>query len=147
MENFEKTEIKINLSPTFWDKAPQAKVFVNEQCFYDSEIKESTDIDISVNLPEGQHRLIIELHNKNKYQTVLENDKIIKDQLLNINNISFDEIDIGYLSHRLSKYYPDQNVYNQAVPLLVNNCVNLGYNGRWELEFTTPIYIWLLENI
>lgn len=147
MDNLEKTEIKVNLSSTFWDKAPKARIYINDSCMFDDAVAAEQPIDLSVELPEGKHKLIVELYNKDKYQTVLQDDKIVKDQLLNIDSVSFDDIDIGYLSHKLSKYYPDQNYYSNSAPLLVNNCVNLGYNGRWELEFTTPIYIWLLENI
>jgi len=33
------------------------------------------------------------------------------------------------------------------LPDSVKNCVNLGWNGKWVLPFTSPFYIWLLENI
>lgn len=144
MSNLEPVDISINLSSSFWKDAPKTKVYIDDNLIFDGEIVEPKEIKWSGNLSDGTHKLVIYLYDKDKYQTVLENDKIIKDQILNIDAISFDEIDIGYLKHTMSKYYPDKNL---NAPLLVNDCVNLGWNGRWELEFTIPIYIWLLENI
>ncbi len=145
MGNLEPIDILIKLSGSFWKDPPKAKIYLNDNLIFDGKIVQSTDVRWSANLVEGKHKLTIELLDKDKYQTVMENNKIVKDQLLNIDAISFNDIDIGYLKHNLSKYYPNKEYEN--TPLLVKNCVNLGYNGRWELEFSTPVYIWLLENI
>jgi hypothetical protein len=146
MSNFEPVDISIFLSSTFWKDPPRAKVYINDDLIFDNKIVEPKEVKWSGNLTEGKHKLTVEFLDKNKYQTIIENNKIVKDQLLNIDSISFDEIDIGYLKHTLSKYYPDQ-VQHKDAPLLLNDCVNLGWNGKWEIEFTVPIYIWLLENI
>jgi hypothetical protein len=146
MSNLEQIDIAISLSSTFWKDPPRTKVYINSDLIFDDKITQPTDVKWTGSLPEGKHKLTIELLDKNKYQTIVENDKIVKDQMLNIDAVSFDEIDIGYLKHSISKYYPDQIQHNGA-PLLVNDCVNLGWNGKWDIEFTTPVYIWLLENI
>lgn len=145
MSATEQVEIEISLSSTFWDKAPKAKVYIDETLIFDDAITESTKVKFNGELTEDKHKLIIELYDKDKYQTVVENSQIAKDQLLNIDAISFDEIDIKYLKHSLSKYFPKDP--SDQIPSEVLQCVNLGYNGRWELEFTCPIYIWLLENM
>lgn len=147
MSDLVSVDINVVLSSTFWKDPPKTKVYIDDRMIFDHPISDKKNINWSGELAGGTHKLIVELYDKDKYQTVLENGKIIKDQLLNIEEISIDEIDIGYLKHSLSSYYPDKEVYKHEVPLLVKNCVNLGYNGKWELEFTIPIYIWLLENI
>lgn len=146
MSNLEPIDISITLSSSFWKDPPRSKVYINDDLIFDDKITQSTDVKWSGSLPEGKHKLTVELLDKNKYQTIIENDKIIKDQILNIDAVSFDEIDIGYLKYSLSKYYPDQ-IQHKGAPLLVNECVNLGWNGKWDIEFSIPIYIWLLENI
>jgi hypothetical protein len=138
--NLEPIEISVVLSSTFWKDPPKAKVYVDDDLIFDGLITETKTIKWAGELTEIKHKLIVELHGKDKYQTVLENGKIVKDQILNIDSIAFDEIDIGYMKHTLSKYYPSNLE-------AIDNCVNLGWNGCWELEFTTPVYIWLLENI
>lgn len=147
MPDTESVDINIVLSGTFWKTPPRAKTYINDILIFDDLVIDKKIISWSGKLSDGIHKLTIELYGKDKYQTVLENGKIIKDQLLNIEEISFDDIDIEHLKHSLSNYYPDKEVYKNEVPLLVKNCVNLGYNGKWELEFKIPIYIWLLENI
>ena len=135
----EPVNIKLTLSGTYWDDKPKARVYVNNEVIFDNEVSEAVNVNWTGNLPEGEHSLIVELYDKNKYQTVLENEKIIKDQLLNIDEVKFDDIDIGLLKHTLSTYTHDN--------VVEDSCVNLGINGKWELKFSMPIYIWLLENI
>ena len=68
--------------------------------------------------------------------------------LLNIVSVEIDEIDLGHLTYSLSEYHVSQYVeYNGEITNLVKNCVNLGWNGTWQLSWNTPFYIWLLENI
>lgn len=145
MTTLEQVEIKLVLSSSFWDKAPKARVYVDEQLIFDDQVVSLTTVKFVGDLTEGKHKLIVELHDKNKYQTVVENGQIVKDQLLNIDSITFDDIDIQTLKHSLSTYFPSDP--SDEIPSKVQNCINLGYNGRWELEFNCPIYIWLLENM
>lgn len=145
MDKSESIDILITLSSSFWKDPPRAKVYLNKDLIFDDKISQKTDVKWVGNLSEGKHKLTIELLDKDKYQTIIEDNKIVKDQLLNIDAILFDEIDIGNLRYTLSNYYPNKEY--KDTPLLVKSCINLGWNGRWELEFTTPIYIWLLENI
>lgn len=141
----EQVDIEVLLNSSFWDKAPKAKVYVDDNLIFDNTVDQPITVKFNGELTEGKHKLIIELYDKDKYQTILENGEIVKDQLLNIDAIIFDEIDIQFLKHSLSKYFPIQ--HSNDIPEELTNCVNLGYNGRWELEFTSPVYIWLLENI
>jgi hypothetical protein len=87
---------------------------------------------------------------------VIDSDgNIIQDLLLNIDTIEIDQIELGPLKWSLSEYYPEyperykSDVFRkgETLPESVNNCVNLGWNGTWKLPFTSPFYIWLLENI
>ena len=135
MSSLEPIDIKVTLSGTYWKDKPRAKVSVDNIVIFDDEVADEIDVKWSGELAEGDHKLVVELHSKDKYQTVLEDGKIVKDQLLNIEDVTFDDISIGNLKHSLSTY--DHGA----------NCVNLGVNGCWKLKFKTPIYIWLLENL
>jgi hypothetical protein len=140
MPSLEPVELKLTLSGTYWDKKPKARVYINDTVIFDDEVSETpVDVRWTGELSEGGHELIVELYDKDKYQTVLQNNHILKDQLLNIDSVSFDDIDISYLKHSLSKYEHDDQVELK--------CVNLGCNGKWKLTFQVPIYIWLLENL
>ena len=75
--------------------------------------------------------------------------------LLNIESIEVDEIDLRQMLWTHSEYkpqYPLSYVKEQKKQGILledtkKNCVNLGWNGSWSISFTSPFYIWLLENI
>jgi hypothetical protein len=84
------------------------------------------------------------------------NDKgdILKDQLLNIKSIEIDEIDIGALVYE-GVYTPDypepwatqQRDAGVVLEKTSKNVTQMGHNGVWTFSFTSPFYMWLLENL
>ena len=157
--SIEKLKFKLELYSTYWDKTPRAEILINNHSHYNQEItgteKEPTVIEFEHELKEGeQYSLIIERSGKDIRQTVVENGQIIKDQLLHIKSIEIDEIDIGALvySGLYTPQYPEpwasqQRQAGNALPESFKNVTSMGHNGRWELGFTSPFYMWLLENL
>ena len=99
---------------------------------------------------------LVKFKNKTILDTVLDKDgNIISDLLLNIDSIEIDEMDLGSLLWTASNYvpnYPEKYkekiaATGQTLSESVQNCVNLGWNGKWTLPFQSPLYIWVLENI
>ena len=83
-----------------------------------------------------------------------EDGKIIKDQLLNIKSIEIDEIDIGALVYEgvYRPEYPEpcasqQRKAGKELPETLKNVTQMGHNGTWTFTFTSPFYMWLLENL
>jgi len=65
--------------------------------------------------------------------------------VINVNNIKIDGIDITQIVYQLSQYIHDTNGKNtMAVHQFYGD---LGCNGKVELNFTAPVYLWMLENI
>jgi hypothetical protein len=93
-------------------------------------------------LEEQEHCLEIRLENKTNSDTIARGDEIVKDMLLNIDSIEIDEIDLGEVKWNKSEFVAD----DPNRPTL-KNCVNLGWNGSYQLKFTSPFYLWLLENM
>ena len=56
-----------------------------------------------------------------------------------------DEIDIGLIVTNKSEYVHDFNGTSEVVTDKFYS--NMGCNGTVTLEFTTPFYLWLLENM
>lgn len=144
MSNLDPIDITLKLSGTYWKDKPKAKVYLDSNLLFDGEISDPITIAWNDSIPLGEHKLVIKMYDKDRFQTVIENGEVVKDSLINIEQITFDGIDIGYLSQSLSTYHPNEQ---PGIPLVVKNCVNLGWNGTWELPFNSPIYIWLLENL
>lgn len=137
----ESLDLEINLSSMWWDKPPRVKVWLNNNVIFRGLIESPTSIKHTASLTEGNHVLRISLSEKNgRTQTIVEDGKIIKDQILNIDNIIMDDIDLGHLIYTNSKFVADLGSEH-------HNMINLGLNGTWYMPFQTPIYVWLLENL
>ncbi len=155
----EKLKFKLELWAEYWDKKPIANISINDHSHYSQEIsgteKQPTIIEFEHELIEGEkYSLIIERSGKDSRQTIVENGKITKDQLLHIKSIEIDEIDIGALVYEgvYTPEYPEpwasqQQKAGNALPQSFKNVTNIGHNGRWGLDFASPFYMWLLENL
>ena len=155
----ETVKFKIELYAQHWDKPPVAEILINGESKHKQEItsreQEPTVIEFEHKLTEGeQYTLALEKTNKDDSQTVVENGKIVKDQLLFIKSITIDSVDLGGLIYE-GKYYPrypepwatQQREQGQELSEYIKNVTSLGWDGRWEITFSSPFYMWLLENL
>ena len=140
----ENLNFSISLTGTYWDHKPQFSVWLDDHVIMQSEIASQAEqiVNFERKINEGPHFLKIRLENKTTSDTVIENGEVVKDMLLNIDSIEIDGIEIETLKWSQSKFFPD----NPARPIL-DNCVNLGWNGTYKLNMTSPFYLWLLENM
>ena len=155
----EKLKFKIELYSTFWDKLPIAKILVNNKSYFNNTINSTkekpTIIEFEHSCEEGkQHNLVIDRSGKDDKQTILTDGKITKDQLLHIKSIEIDEIELGNLVFEgiYQPEYPEPWASQQAeagikLPKTLKNITKMGHNGTWAFTFTSPFYMWLLENL
>jgi hypothetical protein len=148
----EKLNFTIELSGTYWDKKPEYSIWIDdsqiERKIIPTESNELHTVLFSVSLVDGPHALKIRLENKVGTDTVLKDGNIVQDMLLNIESITVDDIDIGNLKWTLSYYQTDNTVFVDSENTNeLKNCVNLGWNGAYILNFSCPYYLWLLENL
>ncbi len=156
----EKLKFKLELYATMWDKPPHAEILINDKLYFASEItsdeKDPTVIEFEHELTEGNdYSLIIKRTGKGKNQTLI-NDKgdILKDQMLHIKHIEIDEIDIGALVYE-GVYTPEyqepwasqQREAGTDLKESFKNVTQMGHNGEWRLTFSSPFYMWLLDNL
>ena len=156
----EVLHFKVGISGSSDKKQPEFSILVNDQLVKAGHLTKSKNVteyfEFDVELAEGNCYLVIEFKNKTNYDTILDSDgTIMEDLLLNIDSIEIDEIDLGQILWTASEYRPDYPVSYKTkteaegrdLEESIKNCVNLGWNGRWILPFTSPFYMWLLENI
>ena len=145
----ENLSFKISLTGTFWDRRPQFSVWLDDHVVIQSEIASSAEQIVSFDrrVDEGQHELKIRLENKTVNDTVIENSEIVKDMLLNIDDITIDDISLGNLLWTAEYILDNNQTYNSQEIDHLDGCVNLGWNGTYVLKFTSPFYIWLLEKL
>jgi len=156
----EKLKFKLELYATMWDKPPVAEILINDKSFIKKEItgtQEKPDvIEFDYDCEEdNNYSLIINRSGKGKNQTILdEKNKIIKDQLLHIKKIEIDEIDIDALVYEgvYTPEYPEpwatqQRESGNDLKDSFKNVTQMGFNGEWKFTFSSPFYMWLLENL
>ena len=145
----EKLSFKISLSGTYWDKRPQFSVWIDDQVVTQSEIASEAEqiVGFERSLTEGSHALKIRLENKTTSDTLIENGEVIKDMLLNIDDINIDDISLGNLLWSAEYILDKKQIYKGSEIDHLDGCVNLGWNGTYVLKFTSPFYIWLLEKL
>ena len=95
---------------------------------------------------DGEHELRIVMKHKITEHTELdETGNIVRDVMLTISNVKFDDIDLGNIFFEKSIYTHD---FNGSQPSVEDKFFgNMGCNGTVNLKFSTPVYIWLLENM
>ena len=156
----EKLKFKLELFATMWHLPPVAEIKLNGRSYFKSEIssteQDPTKFQFEADLSEGsEYGLTIERTGKRTGQTVIDNKgNILKDQLLHIKGIQIDEIDIGALIYE-GVYTPDypepwatqQQAAGNQLPKSFKNVIQMGHNGEWKFTFTSPFYMWLLENL
>ena len=145
----ENLSFKISLTGTFWDRRPQFSVWLDDHVVTQSEIASSAEQIVSFErkVNEGPHELKIRLENKADADTVIENGEVVKDMLLNIDDITIDDISLGNLLWSAEYILDKKRIYKGQEIDHLDGCVNLGWNGTYVLKFTSPFYIWLLENL
>lgn len=145
----EEFNLNLTLSSDNWDcRYPGARVYINDQLIFDDEaVIDPVKINWSGNISDGKNKLVIEMFGKIVTDTLTDiHGERIEDVILNIDSIKFNDVDLRNVPWEESVYYPDKTNDEQA-PNEVRNCTNLGWNGRWELEFDSPVFMWLLEKL
>jgi hypothetical protein len=106
--------------------------------------QESVKFDIDDS--NGVHQITFELQGKTQVHTHVDDQgQITQDAVINIKNITVDGIEVGLLIFNHAEYTHDFNGNGQ--PVVEKFYGTMGCNGLATVELTTPIYLWLLENM
>lgn len=130
---------------------PKAKlgfeIWVDDDKVLDIDhVKEPTEFLREFPEDEAEHTLKFVMKNKTQFDTRIDYDgNILKDACLEIKQISFDGIQLTYPVLQQMTYMHDYNGFGQEV--VDKFYGNMGCNGEAILTYSTPIYLWLLENI
>jgi len=103
-------------------------------------------IKFDISDEDSAHKLEFVMYGKTQEHTVVnEHGEITSDTLLKIFNFEIDDILIDQLLHNKIEYVHDFNgSQNTTTDKFYGT---MGCNGTAKFEFTTPFYLWLLENM
>jgi hypothetical protein len=123
------------------------EIWLNNQLIFDQAwVTESLTISHELSDLEAEHELRFVMKNKTTNHTkVDESGAIVKDACLTISDLAVDEIALGHILIEKAVYTHDFNgTGNQIQDKFFGR---MGCNGAVSLKFTTPMYLWLLENM
>lgn len=124
------------------------KLLLDGQIFHEGEASlESQIIDHEFNdIEETSHVIEICLSGKLPEHTIIdEQGNILEDRRLIVEDFGFDDISLKQLMYDLSEYHHDFNGTKDSIKEKFFG--EMGCNGTVRLEFTSPVYVWLLENM
>lgn len=125
----------------------QLEIHLDDQVLTSQTITKPVMIDCSaVDLVEGLHQLKFVMTGKVPAHTVLDADgNIVSDAVLEFSNIEFDGINVDALLQQLGKY--THNFNGSANAVTESFYYSMGCNGTVSLDFTSPVYLWMLEHM
>ena len=123
------------------------EIWLDDQCVFDQPwVKDSLEWCHDMEDNDGAHELRWILKNKTQDHTqVDEHGNIVKDSVISIQDLKFDGIELGHVFVSNSSYRHDHNGTTDVFDDEFYGV--MGCNGTVSLKFTTPIYLWLLENL
>ena len=123
------------------------EAWVDDEKFVDiAHVQGQQLIKIDIDYADGDHKLRLILKNKTETHTKIdEQGNIVSDATLSISDLAFDEIKLGHMVTQLATYIHN---FNGTKELTQDQFYGeMGCNGTVSLGFTTPVYLWLLENM
>jgi hypothetical protein len=123
-------------------------VFIDNSCIFKTlHYQWAQKIQFSIpDDDEGEHELRIEISGKNANHTTIDSEgNILKDVVIQLSNFNMDDIDINQLFLEKTVYTHD---FNGTTDTIEDQFFGVaGCNGVISFKFSTPIYLWLLENM
>ena len=133
-----------SLDPT---AAVGLEIWIDDTQIYNCEhVSETINLTHDFADTDGKHQLRFVMKNKtHDHTTIDEAGNILSDCRICIEKLSFDEIDLQEIFIKQAVYEHDFN--GTADPIKDQFFGEMGCNGTVSLAFTTPVYLWLLENM
>lgn len=123
------------------------QIRLNNQIIFESyEALNKKVIEYKFEDLESAHVLEIEMMGKLPTDTEIDQQgNMLSDRSITIENLAFDEIMLGQLITEMAVYTHNFNGSQDTIDDQFYG--SMGCNGIVKLEFTSPVYIWMLENM
>jgi hypothetical protein len=123
------------------------EIWLDDQCVLDIDhVMQPIDWSNEIADDDAEHELRWVMKHKLPEHTVIDNQgNIIQDATLRVTDLKFDTFELGHVFVTQSTYCHDHNSTTEMADHPFYG--EMGCNGTVILKFTTPIYLWLLENL
>ena len=145
--SYTNLQISCSISPT--DPLAQLGFEIrldNQVIFLTTQVLGLTKFECSIPDDEAEHCLEFVLKNKTDKDTSIdESGNIIKDACIIVSDLTFDKVELKQIFIDKAIYTHNFNGTQSEVKEKFYG--TMGCNGTVQLNFTTPVYLWLLENM
>jgi hypothetical protein len=123
------------------------EVWIDQQQIFNTEhLADTVNVSHDIDEDDAEHQLRVVLKHKKTEHTIMDTDgNITRDAVINVGAFEIDGIDVEQLVQHLAVY--THNFNGSAAEIQDQFFDIMGCNGTLSLKFSTPIYIWLLENM
>lgn len=149
----ETVNIKLDLSIITHDAVsehPFVNISLNGFPQFGEVCDRNTVVEIDVEIEEDtENFLTVEYYNKDAIKDVVIGDDgtPILDKRIEINSISLQDIELDFFKLDDADTFKYEPIDLQGVSATGFDATKLAWNGKTTLRFSTPLYIWLLENL
>jgi len=140
-------KLQVEISSTDSSVPLGFEAWLNNDKFYDTDwVKEPTLVAHEFSDVDAEHEIRFVLKNKLNEHTICDDQgNIVKDALLEIKNLKLDDIELNELFFQKAMY--THNFNGNGVDTTQLFVGSMGCNGTVSLKFSSPVYLWLLENM
>ena len=140
-------QISFDVETSDADCPLSVQVWLDDSLLLDNaHVKEKIAFAHGISDDDGEHHLRIVMSGKTADHTQVDDQgNIIKDATLQISTVTIDGIDVNQLFNEKTVYTHD---FNGTQPEIADTFYGVaGCNGTVSFKFSTPIYLWMLENM
>jgi hypothetical protein len=146
--SIENITITLNFSVYYTSVPPILEIKNNDRVIFPkTSMTESGTVTVDIALPNN-------LVQPGKFEVYRSNFDGVTEQYLTLDQLYLDNINLKKICYQ-SKYYPiypepwrsEQELAGKPWPEYLTGVTSWGWNGRWVIEYETPIYTWLLKNV
>jgi len=126
----------------------EISVCLDSHTIYQSEITEQKQkINVILDQEDKEQDHVMEIHMRGKLASHTQLDNfgfIVADRLLEISDITLDDINISHTFFKNARYRHDFNGTEKETEEQFYG--TMGCNGTVTINFSTPMYLWFLKN-
>lgn len=136
---------QILLKPVFHNDPPEIVVSFDSTIIYAGHLSTDLELTIDQQLPPGKYQLDVEFKNKNNTDTTASNDKAVIIQQVSFNKIHSKKFAWAgvYQPVYPEPWATEQRLNNIELKPQLTAHTYLGWNGKWTLTFSMPIFTWI----
>jgi hypothetical protein len=122
------------------------EIYLNKNKIFESTAQQQLQqVLCNINEDPADHELALVMSGKNRSHTVVDNNgEITSDIYFTINRLEFEDLDMRELFCLGKQCYTHS--FNSSQPEFLDEFYGIiGCNGTVNINFSTPIYLWLLD--